>query len=163
MDETPRILIIDDDENIRKVLVAILEDEGYNVESVGTAKEAIERTRKKYYNMALIDIRLPDMEGIELLTRMKDTTPKIRKVIITGYPTLQNAVDAVNRGANAYILKPFDVDKVLKTLKEQLHKQEEEKKYSQDKVAEFIEARVKQLESEENIVVHGKGKNALNS
>jgi DNA-binding NtrC family response regulator len=113
--------------------------------------------------MALIDIRLPDMEGIELLTRMKDTTPKIRKVIITGYPTLQNAVDAVNRGANAYILKPFDVDKVLKTLKEQLHKQEEEKKYSQDKVAEFIEARVKQLESEENIVVHGKGKNALNS
>lgn len=163
MDETPRILIIDDDENIRKVLVAILEDEGYNVESVGTAKEAIERTRKKYYNMALIDIRLPDMEGIELLTRMKDTTPKIRKVIITGYPTLQNAVDAVNRGANAYIVKPFDVDKVLKTLKEQLHKQEEEKKYSQDKVAEFIEARVKQLESEENIVVHGKGKNALNS
>jgi DNA-binding NtrC family response regulator len=163
MDETPRILIVDDDENIRKVLVAILEDEGYNVESVGTAKEAIERTRKKYYNMALIDIRLPDMEGIELLTRMKDTTPKIRKVIITGYPTLQNAVDAVNRGANAYILKPFDVDKVLKTLKEQLHKQEEEKKYSQDKVAEFIEARVKQLESEENIVVHGKGKNALNS
>jgi DNA-binding NtrC family response regulator len=163
MDETPRILIIDDDENIRKVLVAILEDEGYNVESVGTAKEAIERTRKKYYNMALIDIRLPDMEGIELLTRMKDTTPKIRKVIITGYPTLQNAVDAVNRGANAYILKPFDVDKVLKTLKEQLHKQEEEKKYSQDKVAEFIEARVKQLESEENIVVQGKGKNALNS
>ncbi|MCJ7699242.1 response regulator, partial [Candidatus Bathyarchaeota archaeon] len=125
MDETPRILIIDDDENIRKVLVAILEDEGYNVESVGTAKEAIERTRKKYYNMALIDIRLPDMEGIELLTRMKDTTPKIRKVIITGYPTLQNAVDAVNRGANAYIVKPFDVDKVLKTLKEQLHKQEE--------------------------------------
>lgn len=163
MDETPRILIIDDDENIRKVLVAILEDEGYNVESVGTAKEAIERTRKKYYNMALIDIRLPDMEGIELLTRMKDTTPKIRKVIITGYPTLQNAVDAVNRGANAYIVKPFDVDKVLKTLKEQLHKQEEEKKYSQDKVAEFIEARVKQLESEENIVVQGKGKNALNS
>jgi DNA-binding NtrC family response regulator len=163
MDETPRILIVDDDENIRKVLVAILEDEGYNVESVGTAKEAIERTRKKYYNMALIDIRLPDMEGIELLTRMKDTTPKIRKVIITGYPTLQNAVDAVNRGANAYILKPFDVGKVLKTLKEQLQKQEAEKKYSQDKVAEFIEARVKQLESEENIVVQGKGKNALNS
>jgi len=162
MDETPRILIVDDDENIRKVLVAILEDEGYNVESVGTAKEAIERTRKKYYNMALIDIRLPDMEGIELLTKIKDTTPKIRKVIITGYPTLQNAVDAVNRGANAYILKPFDVGKVLKTLREQLHKQEGEKKYSQDKVAEFIEARVKQLESEENIV-HGKGKNALNS
>jgi DNA-binding NtrC family response regulator len=157
MDVNPRILIVDDDENIRKVLVAILEDEGYSVESVGTANEAIERTKRNYYNIALIDIRLPDMEGIELLTKIKDTTPKIRKVIITGYPTLQNAVDAVNRGASAYILKPFDVGRVLKTLKEQLQKQEEEKEYSQTKVAEFIEARVRELENEKTLV-HEKSK-----
>ncbi|MGC9345247.1 MAG: response regulator, partial [Candidatus Bathyarchaeales archaeon] len=143
MGETARILIVDDDENIRKVLTTILEDEGYTVESVGTAKKAIERTRKKFYNLALIDIRLPDMEGIELLTKMKDTTPKMRKIIITGYPTLQNAMEAVNRGADAYILKPFDMEKVLKTIKEQLRKQQKEKKYSQEKVAEFIEARVR--------------------
>ncbi len=149
MGETARILIVDDDENIRKVLTTILEDEGYTVESVGTAKKAIERTRKKFYNLALIDIRLPDMEGIELLTRMRDTTPKMRKIIITGYPTLQNAMEAVNRGADAYILKPFDMEKVLKTIKEQLRKQREEKKYSQEKVAEFIEARVRELEVEE--------------
>lgn len=152
MDKPPKILIIDDDDNIRKVLVAILEDEGYDVESVGTAKEAIERTKKRFYNIALIDIRLPDMEGIELLTKIRDTTPKIRKVILTGYPTLQNAVDAVNKGANAYILKPFDVGKVLKTIKEQLEKQKQEKKYSQDKVAEFIEARVRELDAEKTIV-----------
>jgi DNA-binding NtrC family response regulator len=90
------------------------------------------------------------MEGIELLTKIKDTTPKMRKIIITGYPTLQNAVDAVNKGANAYILKPFDVDKVLQTIQEQLKKQSEEKKFSQDKVAEFIEARVKELDVEES-------------
>jgi DNA-binding NtrC family response regulator len=149
MDQTTRILVVDDDENIRKVLVAILEDEGYDVESVGTAKDGIEKTRKKFYNVALIDIRLPDMEGIELLTRIKDTTPKMRKIVITGYPTLQNAVDAVNRGANAYILKPFDVEKVLQTIQEQLKKQQEEKKFSQDKVAEFIETRVKELDVEE--------------
>jgi len=149
MDQTTRILVVDDDENIRKVLVAILEDEGYDVESVGTAKDGIEKTRKKFYNVALIDIRLPDMEGIELLTKIKDTTPKMRKIIITGYPTLQNAVDAVNRGANAYILKPFDVEKVLQTIQEQLKKQQEEKKFSQGKVAEFIETRVKELDVEE--------------
>lgn len=149
MDQTTRILVVDDDENIRKVLVAILEDEGYDVESVGTAKDGIEKTRKKFYNVALIDIRLPDMEGIELLTKIKDTTPKMRKIVITGYPTLQNAVDAVNRGANAYILKPFDVEKVLQTIQEQLKKQQEEKKFSQDKVAEFIETRVKELDVEE--------------
>lgn len=148
MDEITRILVVDDDENIRKVLVAILEDEGYIVESVGTAKEAIDKSKKKHYNVALIDIRLPDMEGIELLTRIRDTTPKMRKIVITGYPTLQNAVDAVNKGADAYILKPFDVEKVLKAIKEQLAKQREDKQYSQDKVAEFIETRVRELDME---------------
>jgi len=146
MDETARILIVDDDENIRKVLTTILEEEGYIVEVAETAKKAIEKTKKKAYNLALIDIRLPDMEGIELLTRMRDTTPKMRKIIITGYPTLQNAVEAVNRGADAYILKPFDMEKVLKIIKEQLRRQEEEKRYSQKKVAEFIETRVREIE-----------------
>jgi len=151
MGETARILIVDDDENIRKVLTTILEDEGYIVESVGTAKKAIAKTGKKFYNLALIDIRLPDMEGIELLTRIKDTTPKMRKIIITGYPTLRNAVEAVNRGADAYIIKPFDVKKALRTIKEELMKQEEEKRYSQQKVAEFIETRVKELEVEKKL------------
>jgi len=151
MDKTVRILIVDDDENIRKVLLAILEDKGYTVESVGTAKEAVEKSKRKFYNLALIDIRLPDMEGIELLTKMGDTTPKMRKVIVTGYPTLQNAVDAVNKGADAYIVKPFDVEKVLTTIDQQLKKQQEEKKYSQDKVAEFIEARVKEMGMETEV------------
>jgi len=151
MGEIARILIVDDDENIRKVLATILEDEGYDVDSVDTAKKAIERTRRKFYNIALIDIRLPDMEGIELLTKMKNTIPKIRKIIITGYPTLQNAVEAVNRGADAYILKPFDMEKVLIEIKEQLKKQQEEKKYSQEKVAEFIETRVRELDLEREV------------
>ena len=151
MVETTRILIIDDDENIRKVLTTILEDEGYDVESVDTAKKAIERTRRKFYNLALIDIRLPDMEGIELLTKMKNTTPKIRKIIITGYPTLQNAVEAVNRGADAYIMKPFDMEKVLEEIKDQLKKQQKEKRYSQEKVAEFIETRVRELDIEKEV------------
>jgi DNA-binding NtrC family response regulator len=151
MVENARILIVDDDENIRKVLKTILEEEGYAVDEAEDAKKAIEKSRRNVYNLALIDIRLPDMEGIELLTRMKDTVPKMRKIIITGYPTLQNAIEAVNRGADAYILKPFDMEKVLATIKEQLRKYEEEKRYSQEKVAEFIEARVKELEAEKAV------------
>jgi DNA-binding NtrC family response regulator len=89
--------------------------------------------------LALIDVKLPDMEGIKLLKRIKDTVPKMRKIIITGYPSIQNAIEAVNQGADAYIVKPFDMDKVLATIKEQLKKQKEEKKYSQEKVTEFIE------------------------
>jgi DNA-binding NtrC family response regulator len=147
--ENIRILVVDDDENIRKVLVAILQDEGYTVDSVGTARKGIDATKRRFYNVALLDIRLPDMEGTELLTQLKDTTPRMRKIIITGYPTLQNAIEAVNRRADAYIMKPFDVKKVLETIEDQLKKQEEERKYSQDKVAEFIETRVKELNVDE--------------
>jgi DNA-binding NtrC family response regulator len=146
MEKTSRILIIDDDETIRKVVETILRDEGYTVETADTGKKAIEKSEETFFNMALIDVRLPDMEGIELLTKLHDTKPKMRKIIITGYPTLQNAMGAVNKGADAYIMKPFDVEKMLQTIEEQLKKQEEERKFSEEKIAEFIETRVKELD-----------------
>ncbi len=146
-----RILIIDDDENIREVLTTILQEEGYIVKSLGTAKDAIAETEKKFYNLALVDIRLPDMDGVRLLTKMKDTTPRMRKIIITGYPTLQNAVEAVNKGADAYVMKPFEMETVLRTIEEELGKQQKEQKFNQDKVASFIETRVRELEDEERL------------
>jgi two-component system response regulator PilR (NtrC family) len=149
MQRPARILIIDDDENIRKVLQTILEDEGYYIETAETAKKGIEKSEESFYNLALIDIRLPDMEGIELLTKLRETKPKMRKIIVTGYPTLQNAVSAVNKGADGYVLKPFDVEKILAAIKEQLQKQAEDKDYSEEKIAEFIETRVKELDAED--------------
>lgn len=143
--EHAKILVVDDEEGIRKALKNILEDEGYIVDTAEDGKEATAKTAKKRYNLTLIDVRLPDMEGTELLTKIKDTVPKMRKVIITGYPTLENAMKALNRGADAYVLKPFDVKAVLKTIEEQLRKQQEEEKYSQEKVADFIETRVKEI------------------
>ena len=148
MGKHSRILIVDDDESIGKVLATILEDEGYTVDIAENGEKAIKKSEEEFYNLALIDIRLPDMEGIELLTRMKDTTPKMRKIIITGYPSIQNAIEAVNRGADAYLVKPFDMDKVLATIKEQLKLQEEEKRYSQEKVTEYIQTRIRELEEE---------------
>jgi DNA-binding NtrC family response regulator len=147
MSEAARILVIDDDENIRKVLETILEDEGYIVETAETAKKGIEESEKAFFNLALIDVCLPDMEGIELLSKLRSTKPKMRKIIVTGYPTLQNAVAAVNKGADAYVMKPFEVDKILQTIREQLKKQEEEKCFSEEKVVEFIETRIKALEA----------------
>ena len=151
MGERARILVVDDDESIRKVLATILEDNGYAVDTAKNGKEAVKKSKVKFYNLALIDIRLPDMEGIQLLTKMRNRTPKMRKIIVTGYPSLQNAINALNKGADAYIVKPFDMDKVLQTIKEQLKKQEEEKKYNQEKVKEFIETRVKELEEEKTM------------
>jgi len=145
MDKTARILVVDDDESVRKVLSLILEEEGYVVDTAENGKEAIEKSESKCYNLALIDIRLPDMKGTKLLTAMKETTPKMAKIIITGYPTLKNAIETVNKGADAYILKPFNMDNILETIKEQLKKQQETKKYSEEKVTEFIKTRVKEV------------------
>ena len=145
MGEAARILIVDDDESIRKTIEAILKREKYIVETAANGREAIEKTQVNFYNLALIDIRLPDMEGTKLLTAMKDTTPKMVKLIVTGYPTLQNAIEAVNEGADGYILKPMKIDQLLKKVKEHLKKQEKNKKYSEQKVTEFIETRAKEL------------------
>ncbi|MFB3888252.1 MAG: response regulator [Candidatus Bathyarchaeia archaeon] len=140
-----RILVIDDDENILKVISAILKDNGYDVDTASTGAEAVEKSQTQHFDLMLIDIRLPDMDGTEILTRVKDTTPKIRKVMVTGYPTLQNAVAAVNKGADAYVMKPFDVEKMLATVAKQLEKQRQERTFSEERVAEFIETRIKQM------------------
>jgi DNA-binding NtrC family response regulator len=145
MDKHARILVVDDDENIRMSLGTILRDEGYVVDSAVNGSEAIKKTESAVFNVALIDIRLPDMEGIELLTRMKDTVPKVRKIIMTGFPSLKNAIAAVNNKADAYLLKPVELEKLLGTIREQLDLQEIEQRYSEQKVADFIETRVKQL------------------
>ena len=147
MDSHARILVVDDDESIRKVLTTILREEGYSVETAENGREAIKKSNERFYNLALIDIRLPDMMGTHLLASMRETTPKIVKIIITGYPSLQNAIEAVNSGADAYILKPFNVDKTLSIIKEHLEKQQESTKYSQAKVAEFIETRAREIEA----------------
>jgi DNA-binding NtrC family response regulator len=146
--EPARILVIDDDEGIRKTLSAILLDEGYEVDTAESGKEAILKSNAEFYNLALIDVRLLDMEGTELLTRIKDTVPRMRKIIITGYPTVHNAMEAVNRNADAYLLKPFDMGKLLFVIKDQLRKQEEEMDFSQDRITDFIETRVRELEAE---------------
>ena len=144
MAEKAKILIVDDDENIRKTMKAILEEENYSVDLATNGKEAIQMTNEKMYNLALLDIRLPDIEGVELLQLLKEYVPRTRKIMVTGYPTIQNAVMAINKKADAYLLKPVDIEKLLEVVKEQLHDQEEEKTFSEEKVTEFIEARVRE-------------------
>jgi DNA-binding response OmpR family regulator len=124
MDKLPRILVVDDDETIRTTMKAILQDEGYQVDLAASGKEAVQKTKEKTYNIALLDIRLPDMEGVELLKLLKDGVPRTRKIMVTGYPSMQNAISALNKNADAYLLKPVDVEKLLMTVKKQLQAQE---------------------------------------
>jgi DNA-binding NtrC family response regulator len=146
MNKTIKILLVDDEESIRIATAAILEEEGYTVDTAANGKEAIEKSNANFYNVALIDYRLPDMEGTELLTSLRETTPKMAKIMVTGYPSLQNAVSSVNKGADAFLMKPVGMETLLKTIREVIRKQEEDEKYSEEKVAEFIETRFRKLE-----------------
>jgi DNA-binding NtrC family response regulator len=143
LDENVRILIVDDDENIRRTMQTIFENEGYIVDLATTGNEAIELTQERTYNIALLDIRLPDIEGVELLNLIKDNVPKTRKIMVTGYPSMQNAISSLNKNADAYLIKPVGIESLLSTVKEQLRLQKEEKKFTEQKVAEFIEVRTR--------------------
>ena len=139
------ILIVDDDENICKTLGLILEGEGYSVDVANSGAEAIEKSKEKVYNVALLDIVLPDMTGTELLKKLHETTPKMIKIMVTGYPNLQNAVEALNYNADAYLIKPVNYEKLLKVIEEKLEKQREEGTVTAEKIAAFVKTRTQKL------------------
>lgn len=78
---------------------------------------------------------------------MRETVPRMIKIIITGYPSLDNSIEAVNRGADGYIIKPYAIENLLRTIKEHLQKQKEAKRYDEKKVKEFIETRAEEHEA----------------
>ncbi|MGQ9759942.1 MAG: response regulator [Candidatus Methanomethylicaceae archaeon] len=148
MKEKKRVLIVDDDEDINKSMSELLRKAGFLVDVAFTGKEALKKARECIYHIALIDIKLPDISGIELLTQLEERVPRTRKIIITGYASLDNAVKALNLGADAYLMKPVDPEDLLNIVKKQSEKQDSELIMTQEKVVKFIETRVKTLEEE---------------
>jgi PAS domain S-box-containing protein len=123
VDEKDSVLIVDDDESICRSLRLIFEKKGYETETAGTGREVLEKARARFFNLALLDIKLPDVEGIELLAPLKEMHPDIALIVITGYASLESAVRALNEGASAYITKPLNMDEVLATVRGALEKQ----------------------------------------
>lgn len=142
-----QILIVDDDEAICKTLAAILKVEGYQTATATTAKEAIEKIKTTFFNIALLDIKLPDMEGTQLLAQLQEGTPETIKIMITGYPSLKNAVKALNLGANSYIMKPIDPAELLETIKKKLDFQREAEKVTKEKIIRWIQTQTRKRQS----------------
>jgi DNA-binding NtrC family response regulator len=109
-------LIVDDNEETRNTLSSILEDKGYSVETVENGKKAINFCKKVSFDVALIDVILPDIKGTDLLCKLKEIQPKMVKIIITGYPSIENAAESVNEKAEGYIIKPFNPEKLLEMI-----------------------------------------------
>lgn len=142
-----RILVVDDDEAIVESIKTLLEAEDYLVETASTGLEALEKTEEKSYDLALLDIRLPDIEGTELLVEMHEGTPRMMKIMVTGHASLENAVESVNLGADAYLMKPVRPEELLRVVEEKLEEQDCMEKMSEEKVAKWIENRVRKLEN----------------
>ena len=120
------ILIIDDDPQMRSMLSSILKEDGYSVETVENGKKAIKTCEKMPFDLALIDVNLPDIEGVELLPKLKQMQPKMVKIIITGSPSIDNAVKAVNEKPDGFILKPFNVPQLLEMIRKRLEEKKNE-------------------------------------
>lgn len=117
------ILIVDDDRIIADNLKTALSEEGYKVIAVNRASDAIEETKKQFFNIVILDLVLPDMSGIELLRMFRNKSPEVCFIIFTGFASLSSAIEALKVGAYDYIIKPFDMEHLKLVIKRGMEKE----------------------------------------
>lgn len=116
------ILIIDDEKAIRKTLSEILSYEGYKIEEASDGDEGLRKFRDKVYDVVLCDIKMPKIDGIEFLDKVRDINPDVPVIMISGHGTIETAVEAVKKGAYDYIAKPPDLNRLLITIRNAMDK-----------------------------------------
>lgn len=112
-----RILIVDDEKKMRHILQLMLEREGFRAEQAENGKEALDMLKQKRFDMVITDLKMPVMDGMSLLEEAKEIDPDFPIVVITAYGTIENAVEAMQKGAIDYITKPFEEEQILITVK----------------------------------------------
>ncbi|MBP9549662.1 MAG: sigma-54-dependent Fis family transcriptional regulator, partial [Chitinophagales bacterium] len=116
------ILLVDDEKSIRKTLKEILEYEGYAVDEAQDGAEGLRMIQDGDYDVVLMDIKMPKMDGMEVLEKMQNTNADVPVIMISGHGTLETAVDAVKKGAFDYVAKPPDLNRLLITIRNALDK-----------------------------------------
>jgi putative nucleotidyltransferase with HDIG domain len=120
--ESPRILVVDDEKVIRAILSDFLSAEGYRVAAVDDGLRALEELESNPYDLVITDMMMPEMGGVELLTEINHRNYPVICIIMTGFGTVETAIQAMKHGAYDYILKPFKVDEMLKVIERALEK-----------------------------------------
>jgi DNA-binding response OmpR family regulator len=115
------ILVVDDDEAQLKLFTSILEKNEYHVESAITGEEALELTGENDFNLAIIDIKLPDKTGDEVVREFRSYGKEMGVILITGYPSLQECINVLDLGIQEILLKPIDTEELLRVVEEALH------------------------------------------
>jgi len=127
-------LVVDDDVDLLHTFKDLLEPRGYTVDTADTGMRALEMSRTGAYDLAVVDVRLPDIEGIEVLRRMRSNSRNMKKIILTGYPNLENAIESITQGVDAYLLKPIEPAEFLKIIEGKLNDKEKEDAYIENAV-----------------------------
>ena len=115
-----KLLFVDDEPKLLQSLVTIFEDEGYEVSVASTGKEGESLYKQEKYDLVLTDLRMPDISGLELLKRLMKFYPQAAVILITGYGTVESAVEAMKLGALDYITKPYNPDEMRLKIKRAL-------------------------------------------
>ena len=139
MPELIKVLIIDDDSGFCQTLADILFEKGYNTEYAHNGADALAKVKQSTFNIVLIDVNLPDTDGIELFKNIKQADPAIEGIIVTGYASIESAVAAVRYGTINYVMKPLVVEDVLTSISDAINRQQlllEEKQRLSEEIAE---------------------------
>jgi len=121
--DTPRILVVDDEKFIRDIIADFLAMEGYVVRTAEDGAAAADELRRARFDLIISDLKMPRMGGLELLHEVSKAHPDTMTIIMTGFGTVETAIDAMKRGAYDYILKPFKVEEVIHIVQRGLEKQ----------------------------------------
>jgi DNA-binding NtrC family response regulator len=106
----PTILVVDDKDSMRNMLTETLMEEGYRVDSASDGKQAMDLVRNKSYDLVLTDLKMPNVDGLSVLSDIKETEPDTSVIVMTAYGTVETAVEAMKQGAYDFITKPFDTE-----------------------------------------------------
>jgi DNA-binding NtrC family response regulator len=112
----PRILIVDDEERFRTTLGKRLTERDLDVETVGSGEEAIKIIKEKLFDVVVLDVKMPGMDGIETLAEIKKVNPNIEVVMLTGHASVDSAVDGMRLGAYDYLMKPCEIDILMEKI-----------------------------------------------
>lgn len=112
----PRLLLVDDEERFRTTLGKRLTEREMEVTTVGSGEEALKEITQKLYDVVVLDVKMPGMDGIETLSEIKKTRPNIEVILLTGHASVDSAVDGMRLGAYDYLMKPCEIEQLLEKI-----------------------------------------------
>ena len=157
-----KILVIDDEQNIRKMLSRVLSPEGFIVKEADNGLEALKRLREENYSLALLDLKMPGLNGIETLKKIKEYDINLPTIMMSAYGSIPEAVEAMKLGALDYLIKPFDIEELKIIINRAIkqyeleveniyYREEEEKRFNFDEIIGKSNSINKVLEMVKNV------------